>query len=271
MKSKNEHYLIEVEFPGLIAQGSTNKMAVKRIQEWINLHRYYKGIKIKIEVDQDFGGITKKALMIFQEESGLKATGECDELTWKSLVQPMELAFNTEIPLSNDIRVMALARMKLMLDFSPRELGQNCGPWVRAFMHGHDGDWAAWCAGSVSTCYHLEKERMEKRGLVVGNIVPWSWSVPDMVIEAKRTGRWIDPIEVEMRAFDKGDLFIVCTPNGKFKYSHVGCITDFSFDKMSTIDTIEGNTNDEGSAEGFEWCERTRSLKKGNIGIIKIK
>jgi hypothetical protein len=269
--SRNEHYLIEVEFPGVIVKGSTNRMAVKRVQEWINLHRYYKGIKVKIEIDEDFGGITEKALKIFQEESGLKATGVCDELTWKSLVQPMELAFNGAIALSNDIRVMALNRMKLMLDFSPRELGQNCGPWIRAFMHGQDGDWAAWCAGSICTIYHLEKERLEKQSVLVGNLFPWSMSVPDMVAEAKRTGRWIDPLEVEIRAFDKGDLFVVCTPNGKFKYSHIGAIEDFTFEGMSAIDTFEGNTNDEGSAEGFEWCQRTRSLKKGNIGIIKVK
>lgn len=270
-ETKNNWYLEEVKFPGLIAQGSSNKMAVRRIQEWINLHRYYNGTKTKIEVDDDFGGITKLAIDGFQKTMNIPVTGECDQRTWNYLVQPMKMAFEGATLVSDDLRVMALNRAKMMLDFSPRELGQNCGPWVRAFMHGHDGKWAAWCAGSVSTIFHLERERALDRGVKnVPEIFKWSWSVPDMVKEAKEKNLYIDMVEVEMRVFEAGDLFVVF--DKKLGYTHIGLVESVIIEKgIALINTIEGNTNDEGSAEGFELCRRTRSLKKRNIAILKIK
>ena len=41
----------------------------------------------------------------------------------------------------------------------------------------------------------------------------------------------------------------------KYKYRHTGIIASAGPD---TLQTIEGNTNDDGSAEGYEVCARTR-------------
>ncbi len=37
------------------------------------------------------------------------------------------------------------------------------------------------------------------------------------------------------------------------------------------IETIEGNTNDEGSREGYEVCARKRNFKTKNIDIYRIQ
>ncbi|MDH4195620.1 MAG: hypothetical protein OEW33_08290 [Nitrospirota bacterium] len=48
-------------------------------------------------------------------------------------------------------------------------------------------------------------------------------------------------------------------------WTHTGFAT--SFDQIS-FDTIEGNTNDEGSREGFEVCSRSRGYGKKDFIIL---
>jgi hypothetical protein len=66
---------------------------------------------------------------------------------------------------------------------------------------------------------------------------------------------------------EAGDLFLVINKNNLMDATHIGIViglNDF------VITTIEGNTNDEGSREGFEVCKRYRNLKTGRYDIIKL-
>jgi hypothetical protein len=48
-------------------------------------------------------------------------------------------------------------------------------------------------------------------------------------------------------------------------WQHVGIVTSAEKDAFHTI---EGNTNDEGSREGFEVCERVRGYDKKDFLIV---
>lgn len=269
--NKNEYYKEEIKYPGELKIGSPEGVGVRRLQQFLNLAIYYEtGKRNRINDDDDFGGITEKTLKHFQEVYGLKVTGILNEETWGILVNPLLLGFESPIHYTRSLKANAIERARVMLNYSPIEIGSNCGPWVRSLMHGHDGSWAAWCAGLVSTCYHLEAKRMFENGLGNQILFQWSWSVPEMVAQAKAEGRWIEPSEVGQRLIEPGDIFVCVdnSPNTKCKYFHTGFVDEF-YSSPLYIETIEGNTNDEGVAEGFEMCKRTRSLTKGNVGIIK--
>ena len=55
--------------------------AVKAMQALLNCHGQH------LDVDGIFGPMTQTALIIFQDQSGLPATGSCDRLAWERLIK----------------------------------------------------------------------------------------------------------------------------------------------------------------------------------------
>ena len=55
--------------------------AVKAVQALLNCHGQH------LEVDGIFGNMTQTALIIFQDEKKIPATGTCDALTWEALIR----------------------------------------------------------------------------------------------------------------------------------------------------------------------------------------
>ena len=54
-------------------------------------------------------------------------------------------------------------------------------------------------------------------------------------------------------------------------WTHTGFVVNLTQSRGETVfTTIEGNTNDEGSREGFEACRRTRALKAGNYDFVRL-
>jgi hypothetical protein len=51
----------------------------------------------------------------------------------------------------------------------------------------------------------------------------------------------------------------------RYRYRHTGIVIEAG---PETMTTIEGNTNDEGSAEGYEVCRRTRGY--GNMDFVVL-
>jgi peptidoglycan hydrolase-like protein with peptidoglycan-binding domain len=148
-----EDYLKELKVPTLTIGKGGDSSYSKKIQEWINLHKYHtQGFSLSIGIDGDYGRITESAVEDFQELVGLEVTGKVDALTWMQLVAPMQKAFS-KITCSHEypLREVALSYAQQFADQHPTEIGNNTGPWVRAFMKGKEGDWAAWCCGSICT------------------------------------------------------------------------------------------------------------------------
>lgn len=136
----------------------------------------------------------------------------------------------------------------------------NWGPKVKEYLAAADVTVpAAWCAGYVNWVF-------EKAAEVTGTTsplekVPLQAYVQSYVNHGKANG-WVVK-DTEARA---GDLICVWSSSLQ-RYAHIGIVTGWSVDGRR-IATVEGNTNDEGSREGYEVAKRTRAPST-NVLILR--
>lgn len=253
----------ELSFPGILQVGAEGP-AVQRIQEWLTLARVPKAGAVS--VDGDFGPATKAAIVAFQQWAGLEVDGVVGPRTWARLVQPLAsiTADHGLVAGSWEAAVLEIAGRHLSVH--PREVGgQNKGPWVRAYMDGRDGTPWAWCAGFAG---FLLRHAQAESG-VKGFIGPRTFGCDELASAFQKRGQLLiapGPTLVESRV-DTGDLFFVVNPKNPADRTHVGVVLDVA-PGGRTVRTIEGNTNDEGSREGYEVCERTRAVGKLDFALV---
>ena len=253
-----EAYLGELRAPFLpLAMGSTDA-GVKRAQEWLCFQGFATGI------DGDYGPATRAAVIAFQQARGCLRDhneGTVDAETWGALSAPLANAEGLSgiVDGSFGEAVCRLARTHLAA--KAREVGgDNRGPWVRHYCRGPS---VAWCQGFASTLWCNAARRRQMVDLpirLVDDQGALSLFVPWVVNQAKaarrfRAGR--DPAPVPI-----GSFFFV--PGGEYGYLHVGIVTS---DDGTTISTIEGNTNHDGSANGYEVAARFRRKAACDYGL----
>ena len=227
---------------------------VKLIQEWLTLHG------VGVAVDGSFGPATRAAVKEFQRAKRLAADGVVGRRTFAALVAPMAAALRPIARKPERLGDLVVAYAERHLAQSPREVGgENRGPWVRLYMDGHEGEPWRWCAGFA--CFVL-KQACE--GLGVPMPVPASFSCDVLATAAKANGRFLAgsggaaPAEVA-----PGSLFLVRRTAAD--WVHVGIVVEALKDHMTTI---EGNTNDGGSPEGYEVCRRIRGYEKKDFILV---
>ena len=93
----------------------------------------------------------------------------------------------------------------------------------------------------------------------------WSGNAVDIVsIKFKCCGRhWNSPTKTMRPTGSVRNTRWRCD---EMDWTHTGIVTKVE-GKM--VHTIEGNTNDEGSREGFEVCQRIRNLDRNTLDIFK--
>ena len=116
-------------------------------------------------------------------------------------------------------------------------------------MKGNEGSQWAWCAGFASFLMHQAAETLGIEAPIEG-----SFSCDTLVLQARQKGIFVSESDARLRAIPPGSLFL--NRNTDTDWTHVGMVV--AADEL-TLTTIEGNTNDEGSREGYEVCQRTRS------------
>ncbi|MDY6986922.1 MAG: peptidoglycan-binding domain-containing protein [Thermodesulfobacteriota bacterium] len=235
------------------AEGSKGQK-VKLIQEWLCLH----GINIACE--SKFGPVTDYAVREFQKRRGLKVNGMVDDKTFAKLTGPMREAVK---PLSVDrapLGRVLVRYAKQHLRQHPVELGgQNKGPWVRLYMEGHEGASWPWCAGFA--CFIL-KQACET--LSVSLPIATSFSCDFLAASAKEKGIFLQESQIsKKKQIAPGSFFL--NRRTSTDWVHTGIVLKA---EESYFHTIEGNTNDEGSREGYEVCRRTRGYKKKDFVLI---
>lgn len=217
---------------------------VRPIQEWLSLHGF------AVVPDGDFGPATEAAVRAFQAKRRLKKDGVVGGKTWAALIRPMTDALAPIAPGRRSLGALVVAYARQHLRSAPREVGgQNAGPWVRLYMDGCEGkDWP-WCAGFA--CF-VVKQACDARG--DPHPVRFSVSCDSLAASARERGRFLSEKErAETGGLKPGALFLNRrTPTD---WVHTGIVIGVGPD---TIETIEGNTNDEGSREGYEVCRRMR-------------
>ena len=263
-----EHYKKELVInhkAGELTIGMKNK-EVGHVQEWVNLMFYMNQVGVKLVMDDDFGPATEKGVKAAQRYYGLPVTGVVDGVTMRQMTSPMARAFTTHIAASSPRQAILMA-CELHVRENPRELKQNEGPWVRAYCGGKDGSAYAWCVGSAQAMYD---QGLSVFGKKFTDYMPKTLSCDKVGNDAIKRGtlirnkdlRKMSPAELK-KAVKPGDLFLI--NKTEFDWIHTGIIHQIH---GHDLDTYEGNTNDEGSRDGYEWCERTRFLKKQNIDIV---
>jgi len=225
---------------------------VKLIQEWLSLHEQ------RVGTDGDFGSATQAAVKDFQTKVGLPTNGVVDENTFAKLIAPMRAA-QQPIPASGlSLGALVVAYAHQHLAQHPREVGgQNCGPWVRLYMDGHEGTPWAWCAGFVCFCL---KQACDALGVAMP--ITKSFSCDDLAASAKKHKIFVGPGDSHAKV-GPGSIFLV--RKTATDWTHTGIIVSTADE---TFKTIEGNTNDDGSREGYEVCARTRAFGKIDFIII---
>lgn len=219
---------------------------VRKVQEWLCLRDF------RVDIDGAFGPVTGHALGLFQESQGLKADGVAGPLTFAALVLPMRLALAPVSVSGLSLGQMLSLVAKAHLSARPAEAGgDNAGPWVRLYMRGHQGSEYRWCAGFVSFCLAQACELLGRPMPIVG-----SFGCDELVGQAKRAKCFVSNAGSKAPGLEVGSFFVERRRREAIDYIHVGIVVEVT--SKGVYRTIEGNTNDEGSANGHEVCARWR-------------
>ncbi|MER8394925.1 peptidoglycan-binding protein [Mesorhizobium sp. M1340] len=244
----------ELTYPGRFKKGGgktkAEKAAVRRIQEWLNIH------DCVTSIDEDYGDSTETQLRAFQMRSGRQPTGELDAETWALLTAPMRRALapadHGPAP-TLESAVIEVAQQHIRE--RPVEIGgNNMGPWVRLFMRGQQGKAQKWCAGFI--CLIVAQAA---RDLGVTTPFTRQVGVDALVADAKASGRLIkekdvaDPIARKSKVLP-GSFFVVRRKSTD--WTHVGIVLAL---RSTTFDTLEGNTGGDGGTDGTNARQGNRS------------
>lgn len=226
-----------------IQRGNSKKSENRLVQEWLCIN----GVNTKI--DGDFGPATEAAVKTFQTKKGLPVSGKVTPDTFKALVTPM-LNVMALTASNQSFRNNLVSYAKAYLKEHPVEAGgQNMGPWVRYFMDGRQGEDFPWCAGFVT--YVMRQVANDK-----GEACPVerTYSCDVLGYAARKAGTLVRGNSGNLSKVKAGDIFLVRkTPSD---WTHTGFVIEAN---PEHVVTIEGNTNDEGSREGYEVCKRIRA------------
>lgn len=129
------------------------------------------------------------------------------------------------------------------LDKQEDPRGSNWGEPVKTYLHSVGIDFpASWCMAFVYWCFNEASKQ-------IGTVNP-----------LLKTGgvlrAWNESLSHHVLMPQPGDIFIIDFGKG---LGHTGIVETVEED---LIHTIEGNTNDTGSREGYEVCRRTRQKTK---------
>lgn len=217
---------------------------VKKAQEWLTLA----GLGLKI--DGVFGDATATAVREFQRSSSLSETGVIDQPVFSALTGPITRAIApVEASASLGADVCRVAAQHIAE--KPREIGgENRGPWVRLYLHGEEGPEWPWCAGFAS---FVVAQASGQRPLPFAG----SPSCDELAKNAKAAGLFRSGDDLDVGSIPAGSLFLVRRQTAP-GYHHTGIVVSAT---AAALTTIEGNTNDNGSREGYEAIRRFRANK----------
>lgn len=228
---------------------------VRLIQEWLNLRGH------PTMIDGRYGPHTQIEIVSFQRAHGLRVEDTVDEELFARLALPMVSALAPPGPHSGCPQSLVAPIARQHLRAQAREVGgQNRGPWVRLYMDGHDGPSFPWCAGFVSFVVRSAYATMQLPPpfelTFSCNLLARSAMGHDLLVDGRSAecGRLLTP----------GSIFLL--RSGVNNWTHCGFVTAKRGD---VIKTVEGNTNADGTREGYSVCGRQRRLESCDFIILE--
>jgi hypothetical protein len=148
-------------------------------------------------------------------------------------------------------KALEIAVSQIGQEEKPR--GSNWGEPVKSYLASVGITFpASWCMAFMYWCFKAAAKEL-------GRTIP-------LVKTGGVLNAWQKaPASVKVSDPQPGDIFIQDHGHG---LGHTGIVVKVN--KDGTIDTIEGNTNDTGSREGYEVCRRTRSRAK-ILGYLRFQ
>jgi hypothetical protein len=141
-------------------------------------------------------------------------------------------------------KTLQVAISQIGVEENPK--GSNSGPQVDQYLRSVSlGPGFAWCMAFVYWCVNEACKQLE----IVNPIM----KTGGVLYQYRHTKCRTIPAK-SWQAVKPGDIFIMVFKNGN---GHTGIVKKI---ENGIVYTVEGNTNDEGSREGYEVCERERAL-----------
>jgi peptidoglycan hydrolase-like protein with peptidoglycan-binding domain len=272
---------IEIAPPSLPIGSTSGGHDVVRLQEWLVVHGLNVGANPGIPSDQpaaagidgSFGSGTQAACTAFAAANGL-ANGTVNVAFWQAITGGMQAAFafrSGRSAIGDAVIETAQAHLvpkplEARRLINGRLIGQdNSGPWVRAYCLGQSVEW---CQGAAS-------QWVKQAFAALGQPLPFPLDppqvaplfVPSIVSSASRAGRLVLG-QGGAGVVPPGSFFFVRgILDGQASHIHVG-ITISPVRGDGTFDTIEGNTNTDGSSNGWEVCQRVRARATCDFGLL---
>jgi hypothetical protein len=227
---------------------------VRVVQEWLTLHG------IAVAIDGGFGPATEEAVRRFQARKRIVRDGVVGKRTYGALVAPMKRALAPIEPGRRSLGALVAAYARQHLRATPTEVGgQNAGPWVRLYMKGNQGPEWPWCAGFV--CFLLEQACS---ALDAEPPIRPSFSCDSLAAGARERGVFLAEHRRGRDGTPRPGSFFLNRRTAT-DWTHTGIVLRA---RDESFDTIEGNTNDEGSREGYEVCQRVRGYAGKDFVVI---
>lgn len=219
----------------------------KLVQELLAIN----GIKVKI--DSDWGPATSIGLRQFDGTARV-----VDQALMDRLAQPLRRASKPIVGAGSLATAIVMTARQHLKEHPIEVGGPNAGIWVRYYMDGFEGPKWAWCAGFVTRVIEQAAAGM---GVAVPAHLKRTYSCDVLGAAARKAGKLHAGGSVEAAS---GAVFLVRGAHDG-DWVHTGLIIGVT-DEVFT--TIEGNTNDEGSREGYEVCLRYR--KRANLDVVTL-
>ncbi|MEO3404816.1 peptidoglycan-binding domain-containing protein [Mucilaginibacter sp. CAU 1740] len=242
---------------------------VNKIQSWLNLYAItHPSAGTATGIDGDFGPATETAVENFQIAKNLPQTGVVDNNVFAKLCEPMVNAFTTPVQ-GNGLRELIVNTALQHLSNAPFELvikGQsNSGPWVRAYMDNNEGTPWFWCMGFVQT---IIDQAASQLGKDFRTLMPLTYSCDTVGTTGINKGLLTRYAQVRTNPgiVKPGDIFLLQkTPND---WVHTGLITGVHGE---LFETVEGNTNTDGSSNGNGVYKRVRNFQSSKLDVFSIQ
>lgn len=249
--------------------GSNSKKDVLKIQSWLTLYDLANpGSGTTTGIDGDFGPATERSVMKFQNINALPATGIVDPDVFTKLCSSLATAFVTPLT-GNGLRELIVNAASQHLSSRPYELTikgeSNSGPWVRSYMNGHEGESWFWCMGFVQTIVDQAASSLNKD---FKTLMPLTFSCDTVGTTGLSNGNLTryNKIRNDPSLAQPGDIFLI--QKSSTDWYHTGIITSVEED---IFETIEGNTNNDGSHNGNRVCGRTRNFMVSKLDVFSVE